>query len=126
MTPSKTWTQEQDEEFLKMPVETGLPESPEAYRYREIHHVVTQMGGWANLRYWITRHAAEYFKTCENLEAKNTRLMQDVAPLVEAIDHVLKKCPHRVSQNEAADMSIEFQNLLREALAKFKQAQGMK
>lgn len=78
--------------------ESGFGERHEAWRYRQIHPLVDQMGGWANARYWIQRHATEYFRTCENLEAEIARLKapaeptrEQVAELVEAAREVVKR-----------------------------------
>lgn len=49
---------------------SGYGESHEAYRYRQIHEAVHQMGGWANFRHWVQRHSKEDFETCKNLEEK--------------------------------------------------------
>ena len=49
---------------------TGFDPAHESYRYRQIHTVVTQMGGWANFSHWIKEHSVNYFETCEVLKKK--------------------------------------------------------
>lgn len=46
---------------------SGLQESTEAWRYRQIHDAVNQMGGWANFSVWVNFHAKEYFESAEVL-----------------------------------------------------------
>lgn len=60
---------------------TGLPESIEAARYREIHSICEQMGGWSNFKYWMKDHAAQYFESNYNLRKENEKLEKEIKKL---------------------------------------------
>lgn len=70
-------------EMQSAEAESGCVEKHEAHRYRQIHEAVEKMGGWANYSYWAKRHSVEYFKLCENQEAKIAQLQQEIERLKE-------------------------------------------
>jgi len=45
-----------------------------AYRWLKIDNACSAMGGFANFRHWINRHAVNYFNSLKPLEAENTEL----------------------------------------------------
>lgn len=65
---------------------TGWGTEHEASRYRQIHHEVEEMGGWANYRHFMTKKRyidrKEFTKMKEDLEAANKK--------IELLEHKLK------------------------------------
>ena len=56
-----------------------------AYRWLKIDNACSAMGGFANFRHWINRHAVNYFNSLKPLKAENAKLKAELEIATRAI-----------------------------------------
>ena len=61
-----------------------------AWRFLQIKSTCDAMGGFANFKYWVNKHANNYFKTCEKLEKQLSELREELKAEREVVDFYAK------------------------------------